>query len=277
MEEKSVAYRIALWVIVAIVSLVILIPLLWIFVSSITPASELFQSPIRYIPENPTLDNYSRLISSLNIGTKAVNTLIITLFSLAISTIVCTLAAYAFNRYKSRGLSIALAALLGSTLIPAIVAARPLYDFMRAVKLIDTFPGLIILYTSALIPFSVLILTNFFGEIPVTIEEAADVDGANFYQKFFMISLPLMRPAIATICIINFITCLNDLLTPLFFANRIEVLSVAITTIPRQNAYSVPWDLTSAMGWIILLPIIIFVLIFQKHIMDGIMAGGVKG
>lgn len=277
MEEKSIAYRISLWVIVTVVSLVILIPLLWIFVSSITPASELFQSPIQYIPANPTLDNYSRLITSLNIGTKAVNTLIITLFSILISTVVCTLAAYAFNRYKSRGLSIALAALLGSTLIPAIVAARPLYDFMRAVKLIDTFPGLIILYTSALIPFSVLILTNFFGEIPVTIEEAADVDGANFYQKFFMISLPLMRPAIATICIINFITCLNDLLTPLFFANRIEVLSVAITTIPRQNAYSVPWDLTSAMGWIILLPIIIFVLIFQKHIMDGIMAGGVKG
>ena len=133
------------------------------------------------------------------------------------------------------------------------------------------------MYTSALIPFSVVILTGFFNEIPITIEEAAEVDGCNFFQKFFLIILPILRPGLATISIINFISCLNDLFTPLFFASKIEVLSVAITTIPRNNAYSVPWDLTSAMGWIILLPIIIFVAIFQKQIMEGIMAGGVKG
>lgn len=277
MEKKSLWYHIIVWLLLGIISLVILVPLFWIFISSITPAADLFRSPIDYIPKNPTINNYMNLIFNLNIGGKAVNTLIITVCSLLLSTVVCTLAAYAFNRYRSRGLSIALAALLGSTLIPAIVTARPLYDFMKSANLIDTFPGLILLYTSSLIPFSVLIITNFFGEIPLSIEEAADVDGCTFLQKFFRISLPLMRPAIATISIINFITCLNDLLTPLFFANRIEVLSVAITTIPRQNTYSAPWDLISAMGWIILLPIIIFVLIFQRQIMDGIMAGGVKG
>ena len=152
-----------------------------------------------------------------------------------------------------------------------------MYDFIRSAGLIDTFPGLILLYTSALIPFSVVILTGFFNEIPVTIEEAAEVDGCSFFQKFFYIILPVLRPGLATISIINFISCLNDLFTPLFFASKIEVLSVAITTIPRNNAYSVPWDLTSAMGWIILLPIIGFVAIFQKQIMEGIMAGGIKG
>ncbi len=266
-----------IWILAALIAVVILFPIAWVFTSSITPSGELFSSPINYIPLNPTLSNYQRLFQTLKIGEKIKNTLIITFASLVLSTIVCTFAAYSFNRYSSKGLSVAFACLLATSLIPPIVTARPLYDFIRRANLIDTFPGLIILYTSTLIPFSVVILTGFFNEIPITIEEAAEVDGCNFFQKFFLIILPILRPGLATISIINFISCLNDLFTPLFFASKIEVLSVAITTIPRNNAYSVPWDLTSAMGWIILLPIIIFVAIFQKQIMEGIMAGGVKG
>ena len=112
--------------------------------------------------------------------------------------------------------------------------------------------------------------------MPIAIEEAAEVDGANFIHKFFRIILPLMRPAIATICIINFITCLNDLFTPLFFSNQIDVLSVGITTIPKESSFTMPWDMVSTMGWFIVFPIIIFVLIFEENIMEGIMAGGVK-
>jgi len=216
-------------------------------------------------------------METMNVLEKAANTLIITGFALFFSTIICTLSAYAFSRYRTKGLSAAKGALLATALIPPIVTARPLYDFLRSTGLVDTYPGLIILYTSSLLPFSILILTNFFSEVPITIEEAAEVDGCNFIQKFFLVLLPLMRPGIATICIINFINCLNDLFTPLFFAGRIEVLSVAITMIPTRNAYSVPWDLTSAMGWIILFPIIIFVSVFQKQIMEGIMSGSVKG
>ena len=109
------------------------------------------------------------------------------------------------------------------------------------------------------------------------LEEAAEIDGATFFQRVFKIVFPLMKPAIATICIINFITCLNNFFTPLYYANNIQVLSVAIVQLPlRDNMYSVPWDLVSAMGWIILAPIVLFVIIFEKQIMEGIIAGGVK-
>lgn len=92
-----------------------------------------------------------------------------------------------------------------------------------------------------------------------------------------MVVLPLMRPAVATVCIINFISSLNNFFTPLYYSNNIQVLSVSIVMIPlKDNNYGLPWDLISAMGWIILLPIIIFVAIFEQQIMDGIMAGGVK-
>lgn len=264
------------WSLTALICFIILFPLWWIFISSITPASELYTSPIHYLPLNPTFENYARALSDMGIASKVKNTFIITGFALGGSILFGMMAAYAFARFDRKGIKIAYLALLFSSLIPGIVTARTTYDFYRALGLIDTYPGLIVLYTSALMPFSVLILMNFVQQVPYTIEEAAEVDGANFLQKLFLIILPLMTPAIATIAIINFITCLNDLFTPLFFANRIDVLSVGITTVPRKNTYDVPWDMISTIGCIIILPIIIFVLCFEKKIMEGIMAGGVK-
>ena len=264
------------WGLTAVICFIILLPLWWVFISSITPSSELYTTPIHYIPLHPTFENYVRAFNDMNMASKVYNTMLITACSLVISILFGTMAAYAFARFEGTALKAAYLALLFSMLIPGIVTARTTYDFFRGLKLIDTYPGLITLYTSTLIPFSVLILMNFVQQMPYSIEEAAEVDGANFLQKLFYIIAPLLTPALATIAIINFITCLNDLFTPLFFANRIDVLSVGITTVPRKNTYDVPWDMISAIGCIIILPIVIFVLIFEKKIMEGIMAGGVK-
>ena len=265
------------WVLFAIVAFLILFPVYWIFSSSITPAGELFKTPIDYLPDHPTLESYKFLIQNVGLLSKIGNTVLIVGLTLVISTVLCAMAAYGFSRFNSKGVSVAFAFVLATMLIPEVVTARPLYEFMQKVKLYDTYPGLILLYISTVIPFTVLILRNFVGEIPISLEEAAAIDGASFSQRLFTIVLPLMKPAIATVCIINFITCLNNFFTPLFYSNGIQVLSVSIVQLPlRDNMYGVPWDLVSAMGWIILLPIIIFVADFEKQIMDGIMAGGVK-
>ena len=265
------------WLLFLIVSFAILFPVYWIFISSITPAGELFKKPIDYLPDNPTLDSYKFLIENVGLLSKIGNTVLIVGSTLVIGTVLCAMAAYGFSRFRSKWISVAFAFILATLLIPEVVTARPLYEFMKKVGLFDTYPGLILLYVSSIIPFTVLILNNFVGKIPISLEEAAAIDGANFMQRLFHIVLPLMKPAIATVCIINFINCLNNFFTPLYYSNGIQVLSVAIVQLPlRDNMYGVPWDLVSAMGWIILLPIIIFVAVFEKQIMDGIMAGGVK-
>ncbi|MDD2972064.1 MAG: carbohydrate ABC transporter permease [Lachnospiraceae bacterium] len=265
------------WVLILSISFLILFPVYWIVISSITPSGELFKTPIDYIPDHPTLASYQFLIENVGLLQKVANTCIIVGSTLIISTIFSVLAAYAFSRFKSKGITIAFAFIIATMLIPEVVTARPLYEFMQKVKLYDTYPGLILLYVSAVIPFTVLILSNFVAEIPISLEEAASIDGANFLQRITLVTMPLMKPAIATVCIINFVTCLNNFFTPLFYSNGIQVLSVAIVQLPlRDNMYAVPWDLVSAMGCIILLPIIIFVAIFEKQIMEGIMAGGVK-
>lgn len=269
--------QIGKWVLFGLISFTILFPVYWIFISSITPPGELFKSPIDYLPDHPTLDSYKFLIDNVGLIDKIGNTVLIVGLTIVLSTVFCCMAAYAFARFSSKGISLAFGFIIATMLIPEVVTARTLYEFMRMVKLYDTYPGLVILYISGIIPFTVLILTNFVREIPYSLEEAAAIDGATFLQRLFTIVLPLMKPAIATVCIINFISCLNNFFTPLFYSNGIQVLSVAIVQLPlRDNMYGVPWDLVSAMGWIILLPIIIFVAIFEKQIMDGIMAGGVK-
>ena len=265
------------WVMFVVVAFFILFPVYWIFISSITPPGELFKTPIDYLPDHPTLESYSFLIQNVGLLAKIGSTVIIIGVTLVVGTIICVMGAYGFARFRSKAVSAAFGLIVATMLIPEVVTARPLYEFMQKVKLFDTYPGLIILYISSVIPFTVLILRNFVAEIPVSLEEAASIDGANFVQRLFLVVLPLMKPAIATVCIINFINCLNNFFTPLYYSNGIQVLSVAIVQLPlRDNMYGVPWDLVSAMGWIILLPIIIFVAVFEKQIMDGIMAGGVK-
>jgi multiple sugar transport system permease protein/trehalose/maltose transport system permease protein len=266
------------WALALLVASVILFPLWWIFISSLTPSSELFKKPIEYWPAHFTLASYNYLVQHAGLLPKIRDTAIIVGATILIGMVVCVMAAYSFARFKSRGLSIAITFLLASMLIPDVVTARPLYDFLRKVYLYDTYMGLIIVYISGIIPFTVLILQNFLADVPTSIEEAASIDGCGFFESLYYVTLPLLRPAIATVCIVNFITCLNNFFTPLFYSNGISVLSTAITQLPlRDNMYSVPWDLVSAMGFIIILPIIIFVSIFQKQIMEGIMAGGVKG
>jgi multiple sugar transport system permease protein len=266
------------WILALIVAFIILFPIWWIFESSITPAGELFKKPIQYFPEHPTLASYNYLIQYVGLLPKIRDTLIIVGLTLVVSTILSIMAAYGFARFKSKWLAFAVSFLLGSMLIPDVVTARPLYEFLQTVKLYDTYTGLIIVYTSGILPFTILILQNFLKDIPTSIEEAAAIDGCGFFQTIFYVILPLLRPAIATVCIVNFISCLNNFFTPLFYSNGISVLATAITQLPlRDNMYSIPWDLVSAMGFLIILPIIIFVSIFQKQIMEGIITGGIKG
>lgn len=268
---------IARWFFTIIVLAIVLVPIYWIFISSITPATQLYSSPVKYWPDTVTLENYVEIFVKLDMLHMIGTTLLITFCSLCISIILSMFAAYVFARNTtSRLMNFLFATLLATTLIPAVVTTRPLYDLMNRLKLFDTIPGLILLYTSNLLPFSVLILCNCVKKLPASIEEAGEIDGCGLLAKLFYIVFPLMKPAIATVAIINFINCINDLFTPLFFSNRIRVLSLGLTQIPRQSSYEVPWDLISAMGCCIVAPIIIFVLVFEENIMDGIVAGGVK-
>ena len=267
----------ALWIITLVVGFIIMWPVYWIVKSSFTQQVDLFKSPIQYWPVNLTLENYKKLVEAAGLMEFLKGTFIITTGSLLTSVFLCALAGYGFARCSTRGMNLAFAFIMYSTMVPGTVTVIPLMILWRSLKLSDTFPGLIILYFSLLIPFSTIMYTGFISQIPSSLEEAARIDGTSMLGAFVRIILPLLKPIMATLCIINFITCLNEFFTPLMFTiKNVKVMSMLMSSIPNVNQYQLPWGSISAAGCLMLLPAVLFITLFEKNIMGGLMMGSIK-
>jgi multiple sugar transport system permease protein len=275
--KRRTINNIRLWILTIIVAVVILFPVLWIFSSSITEEDFLFSSPVRYFPKSPTFDNYKSLLVTVNVKAMIINTLMIASLSIILTLLISFFAGYGFARVRFKGRTLLYSMLTFSAMLPIIIALVPLSRMMLAVHLNNTIIGLSLLYTSSFIPFTTLTLVNFIKDIPLSIEESASIDGAGILRIMFRILFPLMRPVFATMAIIIFIWSLNEFITPLIFGGQnTTTLSVGLSMIPRANQYAVPWERISAMSTIIMVPIVFFVTVFQKHIMEGLLAGSVK-
>ena len=279
MTSRRALHKALLIAVTLAVAFTVLWPMYWILISSLKPQDKLFASPIDYFPLTLTLASYHRLFTAMDIVSMSTATAVITAFSLAITMVVCTMAGYAFARSNNKLILLAFGFVIFSTMVPFIISVIPMYVFIRALGLVDTYLGLVLLYTSHMVPFAVAVMTGFIKQIPVTIEEAAEVDGAGMTTIIVRIISPLLKPAIATVAIINFILAMNEFFIPLIFTIRkIVPLAIGITKVPIYiNMHNVePWDLISAMGMLIIAPIVIFVVIFEKRILSGLMAGSIK-
>lgn len=277
MGKKNIGRSLFRLTVTVVLTFIILFPVYWIFLSSVTPRDDLFSVPIHYIPQRPTLENYVNLFEAIQVPLLSRNTLLITAFSMVLNIGVSLFAAYAFSRIEFRGSRLAMGFLLASAMLPATSTVVPLFQVFRTLRLTGTLPGLILLYTSSFVPFTSMVFVTFFKQIPKELEEAAFIDGAGLGSTMTRIIMPVMRAPIATMAIITFILCMNEFLIPLIFSGQFyKTLSLGITEIPRVSQYHTPWDKMSALGTLMLLPIIIFVVIFQRNIMSGLMAGSVK-
>jgi len=275
--KRSLRRSAVVWGFTLIVCFIILWPVYWIVKSSFTDATKLYQMPVRYLPINLTLDSYRTLFSYANIRQYFNDTLFIAFAVLLLSVILCALAGYAFARNNTKAINLVFVFLLFSTMIPGTVTVIPLIVMWRNLQLTDTFPGLIILYFSMVIPFSTLMFTGAVKQIPPSVEEAAMIDGTSLVGAFFRVVFPLLRPIMATLCILNFIACINEFFTPLMFTSKnLKLMSQLMANIPRANQYQLPWDTISAAGCLMLLPTIIFIVCFEKQILEGLMMGSIK-
>lgn len=274
--------RAIIWLITLLVCFIIIWPLYWIVKSSFATSDALFAMPVEYLPrpEHLTLESYQILLrgnSQTNTMKYISDTVILTTITLLFSTILCALAGYAFARTHTRGIRTAFTAILFSTMIPGTVSVVPLMVLWRTLKLSDSMQGLCILYLSAIIPFSTTMFSTFIQQIPNSLEEAAWIDGTGVLGAFLRIIFPLLTPIMATLCIINFITCINEFFYPLIFTTKkIKVLSMLVYNVPRLNEWQEPWGTIAAAGCLMLLPTVLFILFFEKRIMAGLMMGSIK-
>ena len=273
--------RVPLWILIAAIFVYALFPFYWALRSAFMPANELFTTPIKYFPTDPTWANFREVLNSSFFRRALLNSTIVagsvTLISLAIGS----LAAYALGRFRFHGRTFVLYLMLSMTIFPQIAILGALYTMISNFHLYDKLGALILTYLIFTLPFTVWVLTSFMRALPGELEEAAYVDGATPLQVFYKVLLPLIAPGLVTTGLLAFITAWNEYLYAVSFIQTPAhyTVPVAITsfTSPGGNAFQIPWGQIMAATVIVTLPLILATLILQKRILAGLTAGAVKG
>lgn len=254
----------------------IALPLYLALVSSLTPEARLFDGPVLW-PLEVTLDHYRALFEQRRFVTPIVSSLIVAASTTALCIPLGALAAYALARMRFRGKSAILGLVLSVSMFPQIAIVAPLYLVLRALGLIDTYPGLVLPYLTFAMPLTVWLLVGHFRAIPRELEEAAFVDGAGRLRTLVQIVLPIAAPALVTTGILTFVYCWNELLFALAFTVGEEHRTVPVAMALFRGQYRVPWGEILAGAIVASVPVVLLVLVFQRRIASGLMAGGVKG
>ncbi len=258
-----------------------LVPILWIISLSFkTPESV---TDGRFVPAHWTFDNYKTLfdggIDNSPFLHPLINSIAIATISTVIAIVLAAFAAYAIARLDFPGKGAILAGALAIAMFPQISTVGPLFDMWRAIGLYDTYLGLIIPYLTFALPLAIYTLVAFFREIPWDLEEAAAVDGATPYQAFRKVIIPLAAPGTFTAAILVFIICWNDFLfaITLTSSNSARTVPAALAFFTGESQFTAPTGNIAAAAVIVTVPIILFVLFFQRRIVAGLTAGAVKG
>ena len=278
--KRKTVNTIVWFVVLLALTAIVLYPLVWLVFASFKPSSEFGQNP-GLIPDNPTVDNYVKVIEG--IGGIPLWQFFANSFFIAIMAVIGTLfssalAAYAFARIKFRGVGILFAAMIGTLLLPFHVIIIPQYIIFNKLELVDTYVPLILPKFLATEAFFVFLIVQFIRNIPRDMDEAARIDGAGHIRIFFSIILPLIRPALITSAIFTFIWTWNDFLGPLLYVNSPEKYPLPIALRLYNDATSTSdYGATVAVSFLALLPILIFFIVFQRFLVAGVATQGLKG
>jgi ABC-type glycerol-3-phosphate transport system permease component len=266
-----------LWTAIIVVMLVpIAFPLYWALVASLTPEAALFSEPSLW-PRNPLLDHYRALFATRDFLTPIRNSLVVAGATTLFCVTVGALAAYALARLEFRGKALILGFILAVSMFPQISIVSPLYLLLREMRLINTYPGLILPYMTFAMPLTVWLLVGYFRQLPKDLEEAALVDGASRLKAFTTIIIPLAMPGLATTAILAFIYCWNEFLFALSFTLGPDRQTVPVAIALFRGEYQVPWGEILAASVLATAPVAAIVLLFQRRIVQGLTSGAVKG
>ena len=274
-KKHSAGYYIG-FLIFIIVALINIYPMVFSIFCSFEGNLEIFSS-FTALPKKLRIENYLTAWNVGNIGRYFLNTIILAVGTLAISGLFGAMASYVLAKFKFRGKSKIYLLFISGMMIPIQAVLIPLSYIFGKLGIMNNYPVLILLYAAFCFPMTILILTGFMNGIPTELEEAMVIDGANIYQVFFKMILPLSVPGIVSVSIFNFIQVWNNLLFPLIFISDKDKGTISMGLLAFFGEYST--DYSSSMAGICLttIPVIIAYIFFQEKIENGLMSGAVKG
>jgi multiple sugar transport system permease protein len=265
------------YILMVFIAALIILPLLWMLSTSLKPKSQWFTQHIEWIPRTFTLENYQTLFKNpaTPIGNWFFNSVSIALITTFLVLAVDSLAAYAYARMDFPGRKGLFALMLLTLFLPGMMFLVPNFLTIASLGLLNSWGGVILPGLAGV--FGVFFLRQFFEGIPKELEEAASIDGANRFQIFYMVVLPLAKPALATLGILTFLGSWNDFLWPLLVLRdpKLQTLPPGLRTL--QGAYSSEYGLMLAGAVIVAVPVLIIYIILQRYIVQSVAATGLKG
>lgn len=275
--SKKAKRSIILWIVFLPLVFLIFFPLLYMVSMSFTSEVDQFQLPIRWIPSPPTLMNYKKIMADplIPLGRWFLNSLIVASIGTVVIMVVSSLSGYAFARLEFPGKNFLFSLLLFSLMIPAAITLIPIFLLLRDLKLLDTYYAIWLPGAAAVT--GIFLLRQHFFSIPVELEDAARVDGADRFRIYWQICLPLVRGALVALAIFSFLALWNDLFWPLIVLTNLMKLTLPIGLVVLQQGSYIQRGLAFAAAFITTVPVMIFYAVFQRKIIAGITTAGLAG
>lgn len=257
-------------------ALAVLVPVLWMVSTAIKDNTELFTTPPRWVPDRASLEAAVRVWQDYPFPTWLANSLLVVLFSTTVSVAFSCLAGYGLTRFTFRGKGSFLTFLLMSQMFPSIMLLIPYYKTFQTFGLVNTHAALIITYVSFTIPFCTWMMYGYFRGIPVELDEAAAIDGANRLQTFAQVVMPLALPGLAAVAIFSFVTAWNEYIFALVLTQSEEMKTLAVGIGQMVGQYRIQWNDLMAASLLASLPLLVVFVLLQRYLVSGLTAGAVK-
>jgi len=260
-----------------IIGLILMVgPFLWMILGSLKPQPEFLQNPPTFLPKQPTTDNFNRLFDQLDFPRFFFNSAVVALAVTVGNLLFCPMLGYALAKLQWRGKRLIMGLVLATLMVPAGITLIPNFVLMRNLGLVNTYPGLILPFLVG--PFGVFLTRQFMYGIPDELLEAARIDGANEWRTFWQVVLPITVPVLATLGILTFLGSWNSFIYPLVMAQEPEMytLPVALATF-STGQYQADHGMLMAGSVVLVLPVLIIFILFQRWITEGIATTGLKG
>ncbi|HET7076701.1 MAG TPA: carbohydrate ABC transporter permease [Chloroflexia bacterium] len=274
------------WVLLLIYLVYTLVPMIWLFLSTVQTEASLLTLPPRIIPSDVTLTNYVDIFKPAAFGENSGestfllalrNSVIVCIGTTLVAMVFGTMAAYAFARFNIPQKRTLLLIVLGSQLLPAVSLIIPLFRMFKTANLLDTVVTLILAYSTFSLPFVVWIMAGYFQSVPRELEEAARIDGASRFQAFLRVALPLAVPGLSATAVFTLLNAWDEFFFALIFTSTYASKTLPVALAEFIGRHSVNWGLLVTGGFIASLPPILLSLVFYRYIVSGLSAGGLKG